>query len=581
MASATAAKIGSKPYRELTVAALGLGVIFGAVLTASFVYIGLLLGFTLPGSTVAAILGFVVLKGVMGNGTIIENNINQTVASGVNNASAGVVFTLPALFIMGIEDFDPLPFVLAAAAGSFLGVVLIIPLRKQMIEFERLRFPSGVAVATLLKSPGAGLRQAKLLGGGFAVAALVTVLTWHGHIPGALDIGALFGMPETMPFAIGTSFASLGAGLLAGRGGLSFVAGGVLAWWVIAPITSAIGWAPDTALAGQDAWQAGMIYSNMLRPLGIGMLVGGALMGVVLAFPALRSALRSLSAAVQVRGSGAGAVPQEMSSRVMSIGMGAGVIGLFAAALLVSDQVTVMQAIGISVVGTIWLGLAGLVVAQATGMTDISPLSGMSLIAVTIMFFLTAGNVIASVLLGVAVCIGIGMCADMMSDLKSGHLVGSIPAKQQIAQFSIAWIGPPIAVGMVFLLWQSTGFGPGEALSAPQGQALAAILDSLGAGDAALDKYASGMALGGAVGLFPIGGVGVLVGLAMYLPFYITLGYGVGCLASMGFEAKLGRRWIGSDLVPIAAGFIIGEALPSVVLVMIDVISGGGGGGGH
>ena len=89
-------------------------------------------------------------------------------------------------------------------------------------------------------------------------------------------------------------------------------------------------------------------------------------------------------------------------------------------------------------------GLAGLVVAQATGMTDISPISGMSLIGVTIMFFLTGGDVATSIILGVSVSIGIGMCADMMSDLKAGHLIGATPRIQQLAQFSFAWVGVPV-----------------------------------------------------------------------------------------------------------------------------------------
>ena len=112
-----------------------------------------------------AILGFALLRGlgrnvfkIEGAGSIVENNINQTVASGVNSASSGVAFTLPALFLLkadgvgGIGEIDPLPFILSGMAGAFLGIVMIIPLRKQMLEYERLRFPSGIAVAALLKS---------------------------------------------------------------------------------------------------------------------------------------------------------------------------------------------------------------------------------------------------------------------------------------------------------------------------------------------------------------------------------------------------------------------------------------------
>ena len=146
------------PYREFTISAAVLGVLLGCVMTAAFCYVALRLGFTLPGSTVAAILGFAVLRGVLRKGSIIENNINQTIASGVNNASAGISFTLPALFLLYGTDFSVVSVFFAAIAGSFLGIVVIIPLRKQMIELERLRFPSGIAVATLLKSPGAGIR---------------------------------------------------------------------------------------------------------------------------------------------------------------------------------------------------------------------------------------------------------------------------------------------------------------------------------------------------------------------------------------------------------------------------------------
>ncbi len=597
------------PYRELTPAALVVGVVLGAVMTAAFVFVALKLGFTLPGSTVAAILGFAVLRGMLrrsalgflsalvatkDSGTIVETNIVQTVASGVNTASAGVAFTLPALFILSLCDpelrgFGPLPIVLAAAGGAFLGIVFIIPLRKQMIELERLRFPSGIAVATLLKSPGAGIRQAKLLGGGFAVAALFHVLagevSWIPevlHIPEEIEIGVMLGVPSYIPIAVGVSFASLGAGLLSGRGGLPFVFGGMLAWWVISPLMVGMGWAPtlmDMGLPeGTDGYdgfiQWPVAYSEMLRPLGIGILIGGALSGVIASAPAIVAALKSLNAASK---SGSGS--DEMSSRVLYGGIAASFVVLFTAAMLAGPDLGVGRALITATVGTVWLGLAGLIVAQATGMTDISPISGMSLIGVTLMFFLSGGNVIASIILGVAVSMGIGQCADMMSDLKSGHLIGATPKRQQLAQFAVAWVGAPVAVAVVYLLWNSydsPGFGvAGASLSAPQGAALATVIDSLRAGSSQLDKFVAGGAVGLGLGIFPIGGLGVLVGLAMYLPFYITMTYGVGCFISMGLEAKMGKRWMGDTLVPVAAGFIIGEALTSLTLVFGRLAMGG------
>ena len=565
-------------YRELTIPALVLGVILGSIMTSAFVYIGLKLGFTLGGSTVAAIMGFAILRGVLKKGTIVENNINQTIASGINTASSGVAFTLPALFLLSLNNpdyanFDILPFLFAGTAGSFLGIVLIIPLRKQMLEFERLRFPTGIAVSKLLKSPGAGIHQAKMLGIGFGIAALFHTLEQLGHAPSEVDLGSPLGIASHIPFIVALSFANFGAGLLSGKGGLPFALGGVLAWWVISPIAVGQGW-----VSGVDAEQyptlvGDQVYGSMLRPLGIGMLIGGALAGVVLSFPALKSAIQSLSAASKMKG-GKGS-SDELGSKALYTGLTAAVIVLFVAAMSV-EGVSTGQAVAISLVGTLWLGLAGLIVAQATGMTDISPLSGLALIAVTLMFFLTSGNVIAAVMLGVAVCIGIGQCADMMQDLKTGHLVGSTPKRQQIAQFLVAWMGVPIAIFTVYLLWGSAenpGFGPGTALPAPQAGALSGIIESLVGGDVALDKYVAGAGLGGALAFYPLGGLGVLVGLAMYLPFSITLGYGIGCVVSIYLGKKKGNRWMGETLVPLAAGFIVGEALTNLTAVLVRLAS--------
>ena len=464
--SSTPLEIDLPPYRELTVAAVAFGVLIGSVMTAAFSYVALKLGFTLGGSTVAAILGFAVLRGILRQGTIIENNINQTVASGVNTASAGVAFTLPALYIMG-ENFSMTAVVLAATAGSFLGMVVIIPLRKQMIELERLRFPSGIAVASLLRSPGAGAAQAKLLVGGFLVSALIHLGTGLGLLPEEINLGQWIDAPSWVSLSIGISFASLGAGLLSGRGGLPFVFGGMLAWWLIAPVAVTMGMVPAAselqgvaASAPFDDWVTWeVLYGEMLRPLGIGILIGGALSGVVASFPALKSALKSLSNASKAGPGGADELPAE----VLSGGIVLAFVVLFGAAYMADPSLGLGRHLLIAGVGTVWLALAGLIVAQATGMTDISPMSGMSLIGVTLMFFLAGGNVVPAIILGVAVCIGIGQCADMMGDLKSGHLIGARPRMQQLAQLLVCWVGVPVAVCTIALLWgDGGGFGRSE-----------------------------------------------------------------------------------------------------------------------
>jgi uncharacterized oligopeptide transporter (OPT) family protein len=94
-------------------------------------------------------------------------------------------------------------------------------------------------------------------------------------------------------------------------------------------------------------------------------------------------------------------------------------------------------------------------------------------------------------------------------------------------------------------------------------------MKGLSTGDVPLDKYGAGAIIGGGLGLFPISGLGVLVGLAMYLPFYITVTYGIGCLISIHLLKRHGTEWVGTTLVPVAAGFIIGEALPYLVYAII------------
>ena len=596
------------PYRELTVEAVVLGIIQGVVLNIAFVYAALQLGFSIGGSTVAAITGYALLRGVMRKGTIIENNINQTIASGINTAGTGIVFTLPALFMLDAKmraeggegiDFSVWPLILGGIAGSILGVVLIIPLRKQMIELDRLQFPSGVAVATILKTGSIGMDKFRLLLIGVMIAALWKLVMVLGvlDVPGVLmheELNISFGfIPDQFSPVLYLSLMNVAAGLLASRGGLPFFVGGVLAWWIIAPLSVSFGWVPDVtefnALANFEAGSIsdgtpvfGYLYGVMIRPLGIGTLIGGALMGVVVSFPAIKSAIQSLAnAAKTAKAGGSKAGADELSLNVVIGGM-IGAVAIFFVASMMTDGVSVGQAVVSSVVGTVWLGLAGLIVAQATGMTDISPMSGMALISVTLMMFLLNNNVAAAMVVGIAVCVAIGQGADMMQDLKTGFLIGGRPIKQQLIQFCVTWIGALVAIGAIYLLWARGpggmgGFGEGTNLPAPQAGVLMGIIDGVLNGNIPFDKYALGGVVGILLGAAPMGGLGVLVGLAMYLPFSITLGYGIGCIVSMILVKKKGNAFYQNKLVPLAAGLIVGEALMGVGYTIYELMKAGGG----
>ncbi|RJP20648.1 MAG: peptide transporter [Candidatus Omnitrophota bacterium] len=580
------------PYREITLAAIISGIVFGILLTACFTYAGLLIGFTTCGSAVAAILGYGVLRGILKKGTIVENNINQTIASGINNTTAGVIFTIPAFYLMNVE-FNPISVALAAIAGALLGVLFIIPIRKQMIDLDRLRFPTGVAVATVLKSPGAGVEKSRLLIIGTLVSAIVyffsqfPIKLWNDMylfgvdfhlIPGEIDLGYLLGLPAYIDNVWAVSLFSVGAGFITGRPGLVVLAGGVLAYWLITPISVMQEWLPSSLIQnystsmGETQFAAGgeisrWAHSNINRPIGIGMLIGGALTGILLSLPSMKAALKSLRR-IDLKSGQA----EELPLNFLLFGIVVSLIVLFLATFF-TTPIGLFRSLIVALVGTLWLGFAGIVVAQSAGMTDWSPISGMALIAIVLILMLTDNSITAAILIGAAVCVAVSECSDMMQDLKTGHLVGAIPLRQQIVQLTFISIGPIVCLTIIAVLWHSFGFGPGKNLSAPQAQALQAAIEGVTGGNVPWPKYLGGAIIGGMLGFTGVAGMGVLVGLSMYLPLQYILPYGLGCLIHMALLKTTSTQWVEEKGVPIAAGLLVGEPLV-VVLQSILIITG-------
>ncbi len=220
----------------------------------------------------------------------------------------------------------------------------------------------------------------------------------------------------------------------------------------------------------------------MLRPTGIGILIGGAWPGWWRRFPPSRAPSRVCPRPRSCAREG-GQKSEELSPKVLVGGLIASVLALMAVTIVASIDnhggFHIGTAVTAAVAGAIWIALAGLIVAQATGATDISPLTGLALIAVTLMLAITGGNVVVAVTIGIAVCIATNQCADMMTDLKTGHLIGGVPRRQQLAQFAVAWVGPAIAIGTTILLWKSgtggtNGFGPESAACVQQASGLLA-----------------------------------------------------------------------------------------------------------
>ena len=560
------------PYPEFTWPAVLVGYGLGIIIAVSIGYLSLKLGFSIEGSELAAILGFGILRGLMRRNSIIENNINQTLASAVNGASAGMMFSVPALFILGFEDFNQPLLVLGCIAGGILGIAFIIPLRKQMIDFNRLAFPGGIATAAVLKAPGAGIRKAWLLLGGAAVSGLVHLVSLRTGFE-QWNLGALVGLPEYMNGIWYVSLLTVGVAFLAGKGGFFFIVGGYVCWWLLAPLLNATGLFPDPAtLAAEGTGITGYLRLTLFRPVGIGMLIGGALMGILLALPLVVSAVRSMRDAAKARTELAG---EELPIQLLYVGVAGAFVVLMVIAAYSVKEVGWGHGAVMALLGTLWIWVAGVVLSECIGRTNWSPLSGMTLIGVTILIFVTSGlgdraAIVSSVIVGAAMCVAMAQATDLMLDLKCGYLVGATPKKQQLAQFLGSWIGPIVIIFLIVVLHRAYGMGSDQ-LPAPQGQALASVLQGILGGDVPTDKYLTGAGLGALLSASGIGGLGVLVGLGFYLPFNIVLTYTIGTLLRVFADWKVGHRWSEDVGVPVAAGLIVGEALVGVAYSMIIV----------
>ncbi len=570
------------PYPELTWTALIVGYILGVLITISMGYACLILGFSHEGSELAAILGFGLLRGLLGRNSIIENNISQTVASSVNGASAGVMFSVPALFILGETNFNPYLMIFSCIAGGVLGIAFIIPLRKQMIDFERLTYPGGVAVATVLKSPGAGVHKAMLLMIGIYLSGTLAVIS---NLTGFeyWALGQHIGLPDYMNGIWYVSLLSIGIAFIAGKGGLCFVVGGYACYWILAPILAKMNLLPSPEQLQVAAEQLqvksltvpGYLNKLLFRPVGIGMLVGGALTGIALALPLIISAIKSMQSAAKT---GAALSKDEMPIKLLYIGIIGAVIVLCIVAVTSVEQMGIVRGIIMAILGTIWIWMAGVILSECIGRTNWSPMSGMTLIAVTILIVITKGMgdkaaIISSVMVGAATCMAMSQACDLMLDLKTGYLVGAIPRKQQIGQFLGTWLGPVLMIGLLFVLHKAHGLGS-DKLPAPQGTVLASMMKGILEGNVPVYKYLAGAGLGALLSVTGIGGLGIQVGLGFYLPFSIVLTYTIGTVLRIASDKIKGKHFSEQVGIPIAAGLIIGEGVVGVGFAIYSIIQG-------
>ena len=308
-------------------------------------------------------------------------------------------------------------------------------------------------------------------------------------------------------------------------------------------------------------------------------------MGIVLTLPAIKAALSSLKSApnklTDQRQETAPIEREEMPIGVLYASVAFALVVLFFTTLVglglgENPGAAVMRSLMVAIIGSLWLWFSGIIIAQATGMTDWTPLSGMALLAVVVLLYLTSKSVVPAVMVGAAVSVACSLSADMMQDLKTGHLVGSRPASQQIVQLAFCGIGPLVAMSVMMLIWKtgpngSHGFGPGTEIAVPQADALRAVIQQVQTGQMDWVRYGSGAVVGGLLSLSGLPGLGVIVGISMYLGLSIILPYGAGAVAREVLQRLKGISWCEAKGIPLAVGLIVGDGLMTPLFALLTV----------
>ncbi|MBK7419794.1 MAG: oligopeptide transporter, OPT family [Nitrospira sp.] len=590
---------------EITLKAVVLSILLAAVLAGANAYLGLFAGMTVSASIPAAVVSMAVLR-LFRQSNILENNIVQTAASSGEALAAGVIFTIPGLVLIGYwTSFDYWHTFTVSLVGGVLGVLFTIPLRRALIIHARLRFPEGVATAEVLKvgassDAGAGgrvrlLLGAAALGGGFKFAEGGLKL-WSESLEGAVQLGR-----STLYGGLNLSPALVAVGYIIGLNTAVVVFfGGAIGWLILLPLYQAIIGSPE-GLVGVGAAKA--TWSGQIRYIGIGaMLVGGVWTLFQVRGPILQS-LRQLLALYGARNQSDG------QSELLRTERDAGVvwlIGLTVAALV--PMVLLYQGllnhnlwggIGLTLLMVVTAFLFSAVAGYMAGLVGSSsnPVSGVTIATIMLASLLLLGILgkgnpagpAAALLVGAVVCCAAAMGGDNLQDLKTGHVVGATPWKQQVMQVIGVATGAVVIVPVLSLLQAKYGIGEVTAahphpLSAPQATLMANLANGVFGGSLPWHLVGVGMVLGvvvigldlrqarrGAALRFPV----LAVALGMYLPLKLSATILFG-----GLLAEYVRAAGKSSDVPTedrgllcAAGLVTGEALVGILLALPIALS--------
>ncbi len=621
-----------RDLREITIKGVILGIVLSVILSAANTYLGLRVGLTVSASIPAAVISMAVLRAFR-NRNILENNAVQTAASAGESLAAGVLFTIPALLLLGYwSEVDYWTTTLVALAGGVLGVLFTVPLRRALIVEAELNFPEGVATAEVLKAgesadhvaaaeSGHDRDQRTATPGGSGIGALV-IGTVAGlafkFMESGLELwkataekGRRFGDQGVASFGLDMSPALLAVGYIVGiRVAVLVFAGGVMGYLIAIPIYSMVTSSTLITLASGDIFNfaladpetaAGVIWSTRVRYIGAGaMLIGGLWSLLKLRGPLVQALRTSLNMGSPSAADGQ-AVPrteQELGIRATFLGVLGMVIPIMALYYFVTKSFLVAGVLGLIMVVTGFLFSAiGGYMAGIVGSSN-NPISGVTILTVLAAAFSlkllgvdsTLGPAATILVAAVIACAG-AIASDNMQDLKAGYLLGATPRRQQVMQI-VGVTAAAFAVGPVLdLLHKAYTIGSPE-LVAPQAGLMQSIADGVFNGGLQTTMFAIGSAI--AVALIILDEVlasrgasfrtpPMPVAVGIYLPVGLSSPIFLGGLLAWWAARRLARKEAPEGArtaglragVLMSSGLIAGEALVGIAIAGIIVAGGG------
>ena len=467
--------------QELTVYSVSIGLALAVIMGAANVYLGLKVGMTVSASIPAAVVSMLLLRVLLGRQSVLEANQAQTAASAGESLAAGIIFTMPALVLVGVwHEFDLVLTTLVALAGGLLGIVLMIPMRRVFVTADTLPFPEGVACAAVLRTgQQAGDQDARqVIQGALFGFVFKALMSFVGVLKGTLEGAWLVGK-SVVYLGSDLSVALLGVGMIVrlNIAALVFLGGG-LGWLLALPILSAGITSPENPVE-----RAYAVWSQQVRYIGVGAMVVGGVVAIGQVWRGLGEALRALRPAARTGPAQSQDAPQDLplawvgALTLGCLALTGSVYFLFTGRLdvtLTATAIMVVMAFFFTAVASYIVGLVGNSNSPVSGMT-ITTVLATGLLLVLFGFTGTTGML---AILGVAavVCCTACTAGDVCNDLKTGQLVGASPRHQQIMQIGGVAVAALIMAPVLQLLHDYTpgGIG-GKELAAPQAQLFASL----------------------------------------------------------------------------------------------------------